>query len=135
MLSHDEKQRLQKVFARHPDIRAVFLFGSTASGRQNFQSDIDLGVFASVHEPGRLKLDLLASLANEGFDKVDVVLLDRADPVTRYEAVRPNRLLYSRPDFDRGSTVSRIIRVYLDMQPLYRRQRKYMKKRLLDDKT
>jgi hypothetical protein len=50
------------------------------------------------------------------------------DPIVRYEAVRPNDLVYRHPEFDHGSYVSRAVRHYLDLQPILQRQREAYRK-------
>jgi hypothetical protein len=47
-------------------------------------------------------LDILADLARAGFCDVDLVFLDTYDIVLKYEAVRQNKLVYNRGDFDWG---------------------------------
>ena len=79
MLNSKEKNRLREVFQTFPEIQAVFLFGSAASGKRNKLSDLDLGVFTSNPFFRKKKLDLLQKLTEKGFDNVDVVLLDEAD--------------------------------------------------------
>ncbi len=126
---------LAQVFRAFPEVRAVFLFDSHAEGRAGPESDLDLGVVLEegVADPGTLRLRLLQALAEAGFDRVDLVLLNGADPVTRYEAVRPNQLLFAREGFDRGGYYSRVLREYLDLLPLLAHQRRALKRRLLGD--
>jgi len=57
--------------------------------------------------------------------------LDEDDLVLAYEAVRPNRLIYAAPGFERGATYSRIVRKYLDFQPYLRVQREAYKRRII----
>jgi len=52
----------------------------------------------------------------------------------QYEAVRQNMLVYARPEFDRGSTYSKIVRQYLDFYPYLLIQRQAYKKRILSAK-
>jgi predicted nucleotidyltransferase len=133
MLSTDEHTRLVEVFKSFPEINAVFLFGSAATGKRSRSSDIDLGIFASDSSFRDQKLDLLQALTVHGFDRVDIVLLNDADLVTQFEAVRPNVLIYKTENFDRGSVYSLIVRKYLDIKPMLNRQRIRFKQRLLDD--
>ena len=81
------------------------------------------------------KLDILAQLAAEGFCDVDLVFLPKDNIVLRYEAIRMNHVVYQRPDFDRGSTYSLVVRQYLDFLPFLEVQRKALKERLLNDKA
>jgi hypothetical protein len=77
------------------------------------------------------KIDILARLAQEGFCNVDLVLLPRDDIVLQYEAVRMNRIVYRRPEFDSAAFYSLVIRRYLDFLPYLRVQRQAYKERIL----
>ncbi len=123
---------LAEVFRAYEGVQAVYLFGSAAEGRSRPESDLDLGVWPRRgHAVHRRKLDLLADLTRAGFGSIDLVFLDRAAPVVRYEAVRLNRLVYAAGDFPRGTAFSNVVRAYLDVEPYLRVQRAAYKKRLL----
>ena len=124
------RRKLTSVFRRHPDIQAVYLFGSTAEGRARPESDIDLAVIASSSRIKEKKLDILSELAQVGMCNVDLVFLNDQDLVLQYEAVRQNQLVYAREDFDRGATYSKIVRKYLDFEPYLRAQRAAYKRRI-----
>jgi predicted nucleotidyltransferase len=97
---------LPEIFKKYPDIQAVYLFGSVASGKANLQSDIDLAILPRTPSLREKKLDILADLTGHGFNNVDVIFLDIRDIVVRFEAVRQNRLIYCASDFDAGSFFS-----------------------------
>ena len=127
--------RLEQVFRSYPGIQAVYLFGSYATGEVHPWSDLDLAIVprsAALHEQ---RLELLTELTRLGFDKVDLVFLDAADLVLKYEAVCPNRLIYAAEDFDRGAMYSRVVREYLDFLPYLKVQREAYKRRILDDQS
>lgn len=127
-----DAQKLSAVFAQFPEIQAVYVFGSMAVNRAHAESDLDLAV---VSQPSiyHKKLDILTELARHGFCDVDLIFLERADIVLRYEAVRLNRLVYATPDFDRGELYSNVVRQYLDFLPYLEVQRKAYKRRILSD--
>jgi len=54
---------LKIVFKRYPAIQAVYLFGSSASGRTHAESDLDQAVLADGNSLCGRKLDILAELA------------------------------------------------------------------------
>jgi uncharacterized protein len=126
-----DTERLADVFCRYPEIQAVYLFGSHALGRARPDSDVDLAILPSGPELRNQKLDILTDLAAAGFCNVDLVILDTDDVVLNFEAVRLNHVIFSRPDFDRGGTYSRIIRLYLDFTPYLAVQREAYKRRIL----
>ncbi len=127
------QERLARVFRRYPSVQAVYLFGSAAEGRARSGSDLDLAVIFDDGPSADAKLDILADLAREGFCNVDLVVLDDRDIVLAYEAIRLNRLVYARPDFDRGGTYSKFVRLYLDFEPYLRVQREAFKGRIFRD--
>lgn len=125
------QRRICRVLARYPFIEAAYLFGSHAAGRAGPDSDVDLAVVGPRAELRARKLDILADLIAEGVDRVDLVALDGADPVLRFEAVHPNCLVFARPDFDHGEYFSRALREYFDVEPYLRIQREALKRRVL----
>ena len=119
--------RLARVFARHPEVRAVYLFGSRDQGTARTESDYDLAVLFEGNF-GEVYLDLLAELVDAGFERVDLVDLSRASPALKFAAVR-GELLYRRADFDPASFFSRVAREYWDQEPFYRRVEEGLKRR------
>jgi len=122
---------LAEVFRRYPDVLAVYLFGSQATGRLRRESDLDLAILPRTASLRERRLDILADLARYGFSNVDLVFLDTDDIVLKYEAVKHNRVVYQTEDFDRGSTYSKIVRQYLDFLPYLEVQRAAYKRRIL----
>jgi len=122
---------LPELFRQYPDIQAVYLFGSFSSGKTHSESDLDLAIIPSSREIHQRRLDLLADLARQGFENVDLVFLDTDDIVLKFEAIHQNRLIYQREDFDRGSTFSLVIRQYFDFLPYLNVQREAYKRRIL----
>jgi predicted nucleotidyltransferase len=124
---------LPEIFKKYPDIQAVYLFGSVASGNANSHSDIDLAILPRNSSLREKKLDILADLTRHGFNNVDVVFLDIRDIVVRFEAVHQNRLIYCAQGFDVGSFFSLTIRQYFDFLPYLKVQREAYKQRMLEN--
>jgi predicted nucleotidyltransferase len=136
MLSVPElRDNLSTIFQRYPEVQAVYLFGSYAQGTASERSDLDIGIVGPLEALGKRKLEILGDLAQAGYDRVDVVMLDAADAVLRFEVVSRNCLLYARDDFDHGGYFSRNLREYFDFEPYLRVQRDALKRRLQDGKT
>ena len=134
-MNKTDLDRLQSAFKKYPAIKAVYLFGSAASGKMHRESDIDLAVFSDDSSLRKQKLSILTDLAREGLCNVDLVFPNDDDIVTQYEAVRQNKLVYQTPDFDRGYIYSKIVRQYLDFCPYLEVQREALKQRLLHGKS
>ena len=126
---------LPHIFSAFPDIRAVYLYGSVNRNKVNRESDLDLAIVPDSGEVRKQRLEILSRLAGKGFCHVDLVFLDTNDIVLKYEAVNPNRLIYQREDFERGTYYSKIIRQYLDFLPYLNVQRAAYKRRILNGQT
>lgn len=125
-------EKLENIFSNQIKVKAAYLFGSYARGEQKTDSDIDIGILLDENFDRIIKLDLLTSLTENGFDDVDLVILNNASILLKYEIVKNNNLIYSRSDFDTSSYFSKIIRLYLDFKPYLEVQRKYLKERILN---
>ena len=132
---HPPLASLPQIFKKFPLIKAVYIFGSCAAGKDNKNSDLDLGIIPGSPDIHKQRLDILYELAKAGFSKVDLVFLDTDDIVLKYEVIRQNKLIYQTDDFERGSTFSLIIRKYLDFLPYLETQRQAYKKRILNGTT
>ncbi len=129
-----ELNLLTTVFRRYPEIQAVYMFGSAATGTAGVGSDLDIGILpknASVHAK---KLDILSDLAALGFCEVDIVFLDIEDIVLKFEIVKHNKVIYRTSDFDVGGFYSKVLRMYFDFLPYLTVHREAFKRRILDGK-
>ena len=114
-------------------MRAAYVFGSVAAGRERERSDLDLGIVVDPDcwEPTDDKVPLITDcMEAAGRDWIDLVVLNGAPLVLQFEAVRPNVLLYARDDFHHGRFFSKVARMYWDFEPHFRRQRRALKERL-----
>lgn len=126
---------LPAIFESFTEIQAVYLFGSYAKGTATARSDLDLGIVCTREAaPADVKLPLLTELARAGFDRVDVVMIDGSDLVLAHEVVKHNKVLFQRPDFSHGDFSSKVIRQFLDLQPVLELQRNALKARLSQGK-
>jgi predicted nucleotidyltransferase len=131
MLSDEVADRLRAVFAARPAVRAAYVFGSVAANRTWDGSDLDLGIVVDEDEwdPSD-KVPLIGECMDAARrDWVDLVVLNDAPLVLQFEAVRPNVVLYAADDFAPAAFSSKVLRMYWDVQPYLRRQRKAYKER------
>lgn len=125
---------LRDVCARFPAVRAAFLFGSHARGTARPDSDVDVGLVVNADAwEASDTLAVVNAAGDAGIEWMDAVVLNDAPLVVQFEAVSPNRCIYSRDGFCVGSFVSRVVHMYWDFEPYLRLQREGMKRRLLDD--
>ncbi len=129
-----ELARLRRVFARYPEVAGVWLFGSHARDQATARSDVDLAIDPMDDDaPRARKLDMLADLVDAGFEDVDLVILPDDDPVLRFEAIGPNRLVYGAPGYDAAEAFVQALRHYDDTARLRRIVREAYYERLLND--
>ncbi len=125
----------QQIGPRFPALQAVYLFGSVAEGRARPDSDVDLALVGPAEALRAQYLALLQALAEAGLERDDPVLLEEADMVLTLEALRPNCLLYVRPDFDVGSYFSRTIRRCWDELPYLKPFRRNLQQYFLKSRS
>jgi uncharacterized protein len=90
-------ERLSRTAASFPQVRLAVLFGSTARGKAGPQSDIDLGILLEPYSP-ELRFKVEAELGRAARKGVDIVLLDEAPPLLRFEITRDGVLLFEREE-------------------------------------
>jgi len=125
-------QQIREIFAGFNEIKAAYLFGSYAAGQQNRRSDLDIGLLLDDGFDEMIKLDIYTELTRQGWDKFDLIILNKASIVLEYEVVKHNHLIYCRDDFDYGAYFSLVIRRFLDFKPYLEVQKKYLKKRIIE---
>ena len=93
----DLNQRLRQVAAFFPEVKLAVLFGSTARGQDRPKSDVDLGILLDPYSP-ELRFRVEADLGRAAGRSVDVILLDDAPPLLRFEIAKEGVLLFQRED-------------------------------------
>ncbi|MFW6183819.1 MAG: type VII toxin-antitoxin system MntA family adenylyltransferase antitoxin [Chloroflexota bacterium] len=112
---------LEAVLADKEVVVAAWVFGSAQEGQIGPQSDLDLGILFA-HQPSLLELAELRDKLQQAlqFDDIDVVVLNDASPITRFEAVS-GRMIYTRDAEEVATFVSLTAREYEDSMALLRR--------------
>ncbi len=93
-----KKEIISNYLTRQPDVAVAFLFGSEASGRSLPGSDVDLALlFYPDKEPSPEQLpdiqDQLTALLKK---EVDLVVLNRANPVIRMQILKKGKKIFQR---------------------------------------
>lgn len=125
-------KKLRDIFSNYNGIKAAFLFGSYAESKQNSNSDIDLGILLDEDYDKMIKLDLLTKLTQNNFDNVDLVIINNASILVKYEVIKHNNIIYYRKDFDYTSYYSKVVRLFLDFRPYLEVQRRSLKERIIN---
>jgi predicted nucleotidyltransferase len=118
--------RVEDFATSHPDIAAVYLFGSHATGRQRKRSDLDLGVLFNKEIDGFERIDLETELSNLLKKDVDLIDMRKSGPFLRHQIYKYGKMIYldgtDFPFLFRAAS----IRDYLDTNYLRRVRRAYL---------
>ena len=112
-----DKEKLNSIFKKYPDIKAVYLFGSIATRKTHFESDLDLAIITDNQGFKKNKLRILSDLVKAGYENVDLVIPDNTNIVLMHEIVKHNCCIYARPGFDTNAFFSKVVGQYLDFLP------------------
>ena len=105
-----------------PPVRLAILFGSTARGTQRIDSDIDIGIVPKDPElPLNEELTLQTELSRVSGRQVDLVRLDRASTLLRWQVVRYGRALVEAEPFAAARFTADTVAEYLDFAPAFER--------------
>ena len=84
---------LQPIWETTPEVVAAWAFGSARDGEVRDGSDVDIGVLMARPPTFDAQLYLLGRLQDAlGLDEVDLVVLNEAHAILRFEAVSGRRL-------------------------------------------
>jgi uncharacterized protein len=103
-----------------PPLRLAMLFGSMAKGTPRSDSDIDIGIVPEDPElPLVEELTLQTELGRVCGRQVDLVRLDRASTILRWQVVRYGRPLVEGERFAAARFVAEVTAEYLDFAPAF----------------
>ncbi|MFN8459583.1 MAG: nucleotidyltransferase domain-containing protein [Anaerolineae bacterium] len=114
-------QRVEEILAAHPQVMAAWAFGSAQSGQVNPGSDLDIGVLFERPPALTEQLELLVALQQSlQFEEIDLVALNEANSILRFEAIS-GRPLFCRDVGRRAEFASLTAREYEDEMALAER--------------
>ena len=108
------------IFRRKKRIAAVYLFGSTATGRNRKSSDLDLAIVTKRTISGRERLRIEADLSSRLQRDVDLVIFGQAAPLLQHQILKNGRLIYENDPAERIRQEVRARAEYLDTRRLFR---------------
>lgn len=130
-------EKLQPALASKPEILFAYLFGSVAAGTAGRLSDVDIAVYLDLTyqnlETGfGYRSELISELSALLKLSVDVVMLNNAKIMLKYQVITNGILIFSRSNADRRAFHEKTLREYLDFKPFIKVQQEYLHKRLLN---
>jgi predicted nucleotidyltransferase len=113
-------QDLTPVFRRKKRIAAVYLFGSTATGRDLRGSDLDLAIVTKKRISSRERLKIAADLSSRLRRDVDLVVFGQAAPLLQHQILKYGRLICENDPAERVRQEVRARAQYMDTRRLFR---------------
>ncbi len=120
----------EKCLSIFSEFSLVYLFGSLAKGRSTPLSDIDIGILVSKDcQFFNLRIELIVKFMDVLHDEVDVVILDNAPLLLKFEIIK-GLILFQRDDRTRIEFEVKVRNEYYDTQYLRLVQSKYLFERI-----
>ncbi len=117
-MSIDKKVILDFLREALPEIKLIYLFGSTAAGTDTHQSDIDLAVLLNEKMEEVTRWELNEKLARYFKRDVDLVDLLQASTVMQMQIVMQGQCLYARKESDKDWFEMQVISMYLNLNDM-----------------
>lgn len=116
--------RIHAIFSKSKGIQAAFLFGSQAKGRSRKDSDTDIAILL-LKMPGPeervdIKVGLSEKLSKIFGSEVDVVIVNGAGSLLKYQITRDGKLLYERKEGVSKKFRLNAIKEYFDYLPTFK---------------
>lgn len=128
-LSTEEKRKIEETGKRH-NLKLILVYGSYAKGAQNHLSDLDIACLCSGQIGFDETMSLYSDLASVFGDikrELDVVLLNKKDPLFIYQVAKNAKLLYGDSvDFQEFKAFA--FRSYMDSKDLRELEKKLVLK-------
>jgi len=103
------------------DVIAIYVFGSSATGKDRSGSDIDLAVMVAGDFPGMARVEMETALSNLLCMDVDLVIFGQSSPLLQHQILKYGRLVYEAAPRERIMQEVGARRQYLDTNFLYKK--------------
>ena len=118
------QKQLNEVFKKMP-IEFVYVFGSSLTGHETNQSDVDIAILISKKISSKekrfaLRLNLIGQLSRIFKRDADVVVLnDTHSLFFKYIIIKEGQVLYQKSENQRIDMECNILSLYFDFQPFF----------------
>lgn len=125
----EDLKKVVEYLSREGPVIAVYLFGSTAKGKETAKSDIDLGILLKEDfdflADFTYKLRLMGVLKDITGKTVDIVFINRADSILQYQIRKYGKVIFESDRTGRIEYEVQARKNYFDFLPMHK---KYMEK-------
>lgn len=123
------EDRLRQCVSSLPEVKLAVLFGSTARGQAGPRSDVDLGILLDPDTP-EVRSKVEPELWRATDRTIDLIFLDKAPPLLRFEIARDGVLLHQEQDHLWTDFKTRAMLDWWDWEPVAKRIEDALIKRL-----
>lgn len=109
-------KRCKDILIEYEDIIFAYIFGSYAKDNIRIDSDIDIAIYLTGNIDTYKYLDMKRELSEALKREVDLVILNDATPLLRYEIYKNNILLFSHDKAMEGKYKVKTLFEYNDMK-------------------
>ena len=114
----ENESEIRKIFEQVGDVETAYVFGSVATGKDTDRSDIDIAVYLEESfESEKVfdkKISILNNLAKILGEETDLVILNSASFLLKYNVISEGKIIYSSSKTRKAEIESRMLREYLD---------------------
>ncbi|MDR7871149.1 MAG: nucleotidyltransferase domain-containing protein [Tissierellaceae bacterium] len=89
-------RKCMNTLIEYEDIIFAYIFGSYAQGKMRLNSDIDIAIYLSQKIDVDKYIDIKMQLTEVCKTEVDLIILNDATPLLKYEIYKNNILLFTR---------------------------------------
>ena len=117
----DIQRTIEPVLARHSSVVIAIVFGSLASARARFDSDLDLAVAATTPLTPQSRVDMIEDLALAFGRPVDLIDLYQLHGPLLHQILTQGRLILCKDRTRYAELLRRMVYDEADFMPYYRR--------------
>ncbi len=126
MINDKAIKKCSDILLQSEYVFVAYLFGSMAEGQYHENSDLDLAVVTDKNFSVTQYLELISLLIKEiKSDKVDLIWLNKAKPLMKYEVIKNGRVLFYKNSEILNDFETRSMHEYRDSVYILNRHRRY----------
>ena len=124
---------IRRVLHRYPDIKLCIVFGSTATGKASFDSDLDIAVAAEQPLSSGKCLELIEELSAATNREIDLIdLMTATGPISK-QALSMGVVVQNLNKGLYAGIISRMLFNQADMMPYYERILRERRRRFINE--
>lgn len=142
-ISKEKKAELFSIiriyFKNSPEVIASFIFGSYSTDNATILSDLDIGILLKTDTGKDKYSELLLDISSDlvrllKMDNIDLVILNRANPILKYEVATKGTAIFEREKEILDNFKIKSLKYYMDTKKFRNLYQKSIKNFLLENK-